>query len=220
MIENTKNSWNTHWSNLNRKNILNRVFVFVRTNVIARDVAHSLDKYFPNDGIFLDSGCGTSQTSIRIPRRQRRFVAMDIADVIFSNHPPVIDFKVNGDVLNLPFKDNSVDGIWNVGLMEHFKPGELDLVLKDFSRVLKKGSHAVFFWPATYGPMNFFIKPLSFFNTKLNDNKGNMFPEEPSLLKSKKWVKEIVERNNLSLVDVKWSLRGGLIHHVVVVKKL
>jgi hypothetical protein len=47
-----------------------------------------------------------------------------------------------------------------------------------------------------------------------------MFPEEPSLVKSKKWVRNVVERNNFKLVDAKWSLRGALIHNVVVIRKL
>ncbi len=210
MIKNNKSNWNEHWNTLNRS-FLNRVFVFFRTNVIAKDVAHSLDKYFPYEGIFLDSGSGTSQTSIRIPKRNRKFVAMDIAEIIFQDQPNIIDYKVNGDVLRLPFKDNSIDGIWNVGLMEHFQPEELDVILREFNRVLKKGGSAVLFWPPRYGPVALLIKFLGFFK---------MFPEEPSLIKSKRWVKGIVERNNFSVVDIKWPLRGALIHQTVVIKKL
>lgn len=220
MIENTKSNWNSHWNNLNRAGFLNRVFVFFRTNVIARDVAHSLNKYFPDEGIFLDSGCGTSQTSIKIPRRGRKFVAMDISDIIFHNQPGIVDHKVNGDVLRLPFKDDSLDGIWNVGLMEHFQPAELDAILKEFNRVLKKGSNAVLFWPARYGPVALVIRSFGFVNRKLNNDNGTMFPEEPSLIKSKSWVKGVVEKNNFSLVDVHWPLRGAFIHHTVIIKKL
>lgn len=219
MIENSKNSWNSHWINLSRKGVLSKVFVFVRKNIIAKDVASSLDRYFPPEGIFLDSGCGTSQTSISIPKRSRKFIAMDISDIIFKGQPSVVDYRVNGDVLRLPFKDESIDGVWNVGLMEHFKPHELGIILGEFRRVLKSGGYAVFFWPAYYGPVNLLIKSFSFFNAKLNNDEGNMFPEEPSLLKSKAWVGGIVRDSSLSLVKVKRSLRGAFIHHAVVVRK-
>ncbi|MFH1210739.1 MAG: class I SAM-dependent methyltransferase [archaeon] len=210
MIKNNGSNWNAHWNTLN-KSFLNRVFVFFRTNVIANDVAHSLNRHFPREGVFLDSGSGTSQTSIRIPKHNRKLVAMDISDIIFQNQPVVVDYRVNADVLNLPFKDNSLDGIWNVGLMEHFQPGELDIILKEFNRVLKKDSKAVLFWPPKYGPVALMIRFLGVFR---------MFPEEPSLVKSKKWVTSVVERNNFRLVDSKWSLRGALIHNVVVIRKL
>lgn len=219
-MENSKNSWNKHWNNLNSTSVLNNVFVFFRTNVIARDIAYSLNKYFPKDGIFLDSGCGTSQTSVKIPRHNRKFIAMDIADIIFHNHPDIVDYRVNGDVLRLPFKDDSIDGIWNVGLMEHFKPDELNIIFKEFNRILKPGCNAVLFWPPVYGPVNLVIKSLSFFNRKLNKDGESMFPEEPSLVRSKEWVRKIVEKNNLSLVDFHWPLRGAFIHLTVVIKKL
>jgi SAM-dependent methyltransferase len=210
MIKNSVSNWNEHWNTLN-SSFLSKVFVFFRTNVIANDVAHSLDRHFPLEGVFLDSGSGTSQTSVRIPKRSRKFVAMDISDIIFHGQPKVVDYRVNGDVLRLPFKDGSIDGVWNVGLMEHFQPDELDVILKEFNRVLKKDRNAVLFWPAKYGPVALLIKFLGVFR---------MFPEEPSLIKSKKWVKNIVERNNFRLVDVKWNTRGAFIHHVVVIKKL
>jgi SAM-dependent methyltransferase len=209
MIKNSGSNWNAHWNTLNRS-FLNRVFVFFRTNVIANDVAHSLNRHFPREGIFLDSGSGTSQTSAKIPKYRRKLVAMDISDIIFQHQPPVVDYCVNADVLRLPFKDNSLDGIWNVGLMEHFQPDELDVMLKEFNRVLKNGRKAVLFWPPRYGPVALLIRFLGFFR---------MFPEEPSLIKSKKWVKDFVERNNFKLVDVNWSLRGALIHSVVVICK-
>ncbi|MFH1331686.1 MAG: class I SAM-dependent methyltransferase [archaeon] len=208
MIKNNESNWNAHWKNLNRS-FLNKVFVFFRANVIANDVAKSLDENFPHDGVFLDSGSGTSQTSVKIPKRGRKFVAMDIADIIFHDQPKIVDYRVNGDVLRLPFRDNSLDGIWNVGLMEHFRQGELDVILNEFNRVLKRGGKAVLFWPPRYGPVALLIRFLSVFR---------MFPEEPSLIKSKRWVKGVVERNGFSLVDVKWPLRGALIHHTVVIK--
>ncbi len=219
-LENTNDSWNLHWNSLHKSGFLNKIFVFVRYNIIANHVAGSLDKYFPKTGIFLDSGCGTSQTSVKIQKLQRKLIAMDISDIIFSTQPKIVDYKVNGNVFSLPFKDGSLDGLWNVGLMEHFQPEELDLVFKEFHRVLKKGNNAVLFWPAAYSSVNIMVKIMSFLNRKLNKNKSSMFPVESSLIRSKKWVKRIVERNGFSLAKFEWPLRGGLIHHTVVIKKL
>lgn len=40
----------------------------------------------------------------------------------------------------LPFDDASVDGIYTSHLIEHLKPRELDLALREWYRVLKKGA--------------------------------------------------------------------------------
>lgn len=213
MIENTKNSWNSHWNKLNGSNLMNKTFMFFRKKVIAKHISDSLEKHFPKEGIFLDSGCGTSQTSLLIKKQKRKIIAMDICDIIFKEQPEMLDYKINGDVLNLPFKESSLDGIWNVGLMEHFSEEEVCYILREFHRVLRKEGKAVLFWPAVYGPINLVVKSLSLIN------KG-MFPVEPSLLKSKKWAKKIGEKNGFKIEEIKWPLKGAFIHHTVVLKKL
>jgi predicted SAM-dependent methyltransferase len=51
---------------------------------------------------------------------------------------PHIDYKTSVDNLSM-FKDNSVDVIYACHLLEHFKRGETEKVLKEWYRVLKKG---------------------------------------------------------------------------------
>lgn len=59
---------------------------------------------------------------------------IDIAQKIFAKNNLKGDFVV-GDVLNMPFKDNSFDVIVSIGLLEHFE--DVDQLMKEQIRVLK-----------------------------------------------------------------------------------
>ena len=214
-IEN-KNTWNKHWIN-NKTSFFGKTLSFVRYNIIANEVSHTLDNYFNSEGIFVDAGSGTSQTSMKISKKNRKLIALDISQPILNyakkqNIP--IDFFINADIFKLPFKNSSIEGIWNLGVMEHFSLEEINQILDEFYRVLKKNGIFIAFWPAKYGPVNIIFSSLGFLLRK------NFFPNEPSLLKSKRWLNNIIKKkNNFKLIKFKWGIRNALIYHTIILKK-
>ncbi len=74
-----------------------------------------------------------------------------------------MDVRLGGDIFCLPFQRNSVDGVWNVGVMEHFTHDQIDQIMREFHRVLKpKGQFVITtpnyrsLWPA----IEFFMNTL------------------------------------------------------------
>ena len=120
-----------------------------------------------------------------------------------------------GDSLELlkKFKDNSIDGIWNLGVMEHFYKKDILKILAEFRRVLKKDSYCILLWPAVYGPVNFLFSILGVILKK------QYFPDEVSLYRGKKWIKNIIKDSNFKLVEIRWPLKGALIYHEVILRK-
>jgi ubiquinone/menaquinone biosynthesis C-methylase UbiE len=54
---------------------------------------------------------------------------------------------VLGNIMEMSFKEDSFDGVYNLGVMEHFEQGDMQKVLKELHRVLKPGGKVVLFWP-------------------------------------------------------------------------
>ncbi len=217
-----RNVWNEHWIQL-KNSFFEKILHSVRFNIISNEVAYTLDKYFATKGIFVDCGSGTSQTSVKIPKKNRTFIALDISYPILKyakeQNIKIIDSFINADILKLPFKDSSIDGVWNLGVMEHFSLKEIDNILDEFNRVLKRNGMFIAFWTAVYGPVNILFSSLEYL-FKLSGKKHKFFPNEPSLLRSRKWLKNILTKNNnFELVKFKWSIRNALIYHTIVLKK-
>ena len=47
----------------------------------------------------------------------------------------------------LPFEDNSFDGIWSLGIIEHFLDG-YDAIAREMQRVLREGGYLFLTFPA------------------------------------------------------------------------
>lgn len=214
-----QNNWDEHWESLTRKgSILGKICELFRKTIIANLITNSFKKYFSEEGIFVDAGCGTSQISIKINKNKKTLIGVDLSYEILHEAKKYSDFTINSDIFKLPFKNESVDGIWNAGVMEHFKLEEIDLILKEFNRILKKDGVCLLLWPAVYGPVNIFTRTLEFVFNRILRMKYKFFPEEINLLKSKEWVKRIILKR-FRCCKVYWPLKNGLIYHLVVCYK-
>lgn len=214
-----KDNWENHWKNLNKnKSILGKIYKFNRKKLIAGLIANSFKKYFPKEGIFVDAGCGTSQTSIKINKDGKILVGIDLSYNILKEARNYLNYTINADIFKLPFKNKSIDGIWNAGVMEHFTLEEINQILNEFKRVLKKKGICLLFWPAVYGPVNITTKALEFILNKILRRNYKFFPDEVSQLKSKKWISKIILKH-FKNCRVYWPLKGGLIYHLVICYK-
>src|SRR3989344_7130312 len=94
-----KNTWDEHWAQL-ENSFFNKVLRYVRYNIIANNVSKTLNKYFPQDGIFVDCGSGTSQTAVKIIKKDKNLIALDISYSILEyaqKNFNIMDSFVNAD---------------------------------------------------------------------------------------------------------------------------
>ena len=204
-----------------RNEIVNRVkeslkdLSITRKNIIANEVSEILEVYFPKNGIFIDAGSGSSETELKIKKHKRILIALDLSYIILSNIDKnlPIDCKINADIFHLPFKDDSIDGIWNLGVMEHFTESDIKKILNEFYRVLKKDSYCILLWPAAYGPINLIFSTLGFIFRK------QFFPDEVSLYRNKSWLNNILNQSNFKLIKIRWPLKNAFIYHEIILRK-
>lgn len=204
-----KETWDRHWTEKATEGSLwEKAANVYRRWFIRREVKHYVEKHFSPSGIFVECGSGTSETSVTIAKQDRLIIALD-----FSRFPlhraqknPVIDFCIQADFFHLPFKDNIIDGIYNVGVMEHYGEQELKVVLGEFYRVLKKDGVCLFLWPQKYGWVELVskIRPL--------------FPQSPSMF-DERLVLGLLQEAGFD--NVSWSLSpfALFLHYAVVAQK-
>jgi ubiquinone/menaquinone biosynthesis C-methylase UbiE len=204
-------AWTEHWSDSNQYSASQRFFSFYRKAVFARAVAYFIRRYLPEEGLLVEAGSGTSETSMLVDKRggARTLIALDLIRPVLERCHPVMDVRICGDIFALPFQDNSLDGIWNVGVMEHFTHDQIDAILREFCRVLKPGCRVVLLWPAKFSIPQRILRILEWFINlrRGNADKFRFHPDEISQLASLRQGREVLTRNGFRTVAIDLGLR-------------
>lgn len=105
-------------------------------------------KYLPQGARVLEGGCGMGDKIYRLAEAGFDTEGIDFARgtiaLIRKNWPHL---KVHlADVRSLPFKDNSFDGYWSFGVIEHSYNGYEDII-SEMYRIIKPGGYLFITFP-------------------------------------------------------------------------
>ena len=67
-----------------------------------------------------------------------------------------------GNVLKMPYPDNNFDCVLAISILEHLKPKEQLIAMKEIQRVLKKGGQFIYGVPVASRAMELFFRILGF----------------------------------------------------------
>lgn len=215
--------WKEYW----KKDVNNyeKVAKFYRRNLFALEGKIYSEKYFKDKGIFVECGSGTSECSIEIQKKQRRGIAIDLRREPLENiDASIIENKVQGTIFKLPFRNDTVDGIWNFGVMEHFKEDDLNLILKEFNRILKNDGIMILFWPWVYSPLTMCLSSRQFIGKTLSRLKCDVkfrtiYPSAFTMFEDKNYIRSILENCGFLKSEFKLSPYGIFTHYVVIASK-
>jgi SAM-dependent methyltransferase len=214
--------WTEHWSDDKQESAAQRFFSVYRKAVFARAVAYFVGHFLAPEGLLVEAGSGTSETSMLIDKRngKRVLAALDLIQPVLERCHPVMDIRVCGDIFRLPFQDNTVDGIWNVGVMEHFTHDQIDAIMREFHRVLKHGGRVVLLWPAIFSIPQRILRILEFFiNLRRECDRFRFHPDEISQLRSAAQGRSVLNRNGFAAVSIDLGLRTGMAFETLVGQK-
>src|SRR5205823_3694072 len=79
-----------------------------------------------------------------------RITAVDISTEalrIYSRNNPQASELKHASIFDLPTANESFDGVYNLGVVEHFTHDEIRGMLREFHRVLRPDGKVVIFWP-------------------------------------------------------------------------
>jgi SAM-dependent methyltransferase len=215
--------WTDHWAADRQDNVSQRFFSWYRKAVFARTVSYFIERFFPPGGVFLEAGSGTSETSQRIDKRggARTLVACDIVPPVLARCHPVMDVALGADIFRMPFADASVDGVWNVGVMEHFTAEQIDAILGELHRVLRPGAPLLLLWPARDSVPQKLLRLVEV-GINLRRREGPRFrfhPDEISQLRSSAEGRSILGRNGFEVIHIDPGPRSLMAFKTIVARR-
>lgn len=124
------------------------------------ELAEEILDLFRNNYPVLESGCGSGKWNAYLRKYDIPNFGFDWSQKLCARAKEQIPGNefISGDLQNLPFKDNSFDGILALGSIEHTISGP-EPILKEFHRVLKKDGKALITVPYC-GHFKSFLKNL------------------------------------------------------------
>ncbi|MBI4346111.1 MAG: glycosyltransferase [Elusimicrobia bacterium] len=151
----------------------------------------------------LHAGCGSGQVDEDV------FGVMRIAALDISQPALALYRRANGksarvlqgDIFQLPFADGSFDGIYNLGVMEHFTEDDIVRILAEFRRVLRAGGKALLFWPHYGGISVRLFRLLDLVANRILHLNVEFHPKELTLLRSKQQAEGLLTRAGFTLEE-------------------
>jgi len=216
--------WDEYWQSQKSSNRLfyDAAAAFYRKFIIKRALNYFVIKYFKKTSNVLHAGCGSGQVDTDL-REYVSLTGLDISEKALSLYKKIHGDKckaVYGSIFDLPYENSTVDGIYNLGVMEHFTEEEIDCILKEFGRVLGAEGRLVIFWPPEYGLSVAFFKFLKLIFNKILLKKDVKFhPVEITRIRSKKHAQAVFERNGFKVLRYSFSLRDMFTYAIIVAEK-
>lgn len=200
-----ENDWDIYWTKQDKptSKVYDTIAQFYRDNIIKPALNHFIFKHFRPGSKILHAGCGSGSVDIDL-QKKLDITALDISKKaleIYQNINGKESKVVQGSIFELPFADESLDGIYNLGVMEHFTEKEIDLIFSEFKRVLVKDGKIVIFWPPVYGLTVQVLDFAHFILNKILKRNIKLHPDEISRIKSKSHAISFAERNGFKFLE-------------------
>jgi SAM-dependent methyltransferase len=178
-------------------------------------------KHFAPGARLLHAGCGSGQIDSDIVKGMK-VVALDISLAALRLYRMQTRGRAevaHGDLFSLPLPDAGLDGVYSVGVMEHFAEPDVRRILLESKRVVRPGGKIVMFWPPEFGLSVLFFKALRLLVNGVLRRNVKFHPDEPCRLRSRAHAQRLLREAGLSLVDYAFGPRDLFIQAVVVAQK-
>jgi SAM-dependent methyltransferase len=218
--------WDAYWDG-QRTRLWGRVYdamaAFYRRWIIRPSLNRFVRRHFRPGALVLHAGCGSGQVDADI-RRTVSIIGLDISPNALRLYRRVSRDHcraVRGDILRIPLRDGAMDGVYNLGVMEHFDEGAIRRILREFRRVLKPDGRVLVFWPPEFGLSVLFFKGLGWlFRTVLRRQGTKFHPDEITRVRSRRHVTHIFETEGFHVLDYSFGPRDLLTYAVVAAERV
>ena len=217
---NDPQQWNAYWEKKSRP--VNLAYDLVATTYrnifIKANLTRTLRREFQPGAHLLHAGCGSGQVDADL-HDAFHVTAVDISTEalsIYSRENPHAYALQHADILALPFADQSFDGTYNLGVVEHFEGAELDRLFGELARVTKVGGKVVVFWPHRLATSAAVLDSIHFVMNRVLGHAVKLHPPEPSRVSGKPEVQARFERAGLNLVHYEFGPRDLFVQAIAV----
>ncbi len=215
--------WDEYWSE--KRTALGSLYDLVAAvyrRVIRRNLRRFAERSFAAGARILHAGCGSGQVDAGL-HRQFRVTAVDISERalrLYAGNNPHASRIEQASIFDLPFEAGAFDGVYNLGVLEHFHRQEIREILGEFHRVLKPRGKLMVFWPHRRGSSVLFLHALRRLIKLVSDAEPKFHPDEISLLGSCAEAVELLRDTGFVLRDYSFGVRDLFVQCIIVAEKV
>lgn len=219
-------SWDHYWEG---NGIHSKRFVYdivassYRRFLIKPSLNYFMKRYFKKNSKVLHAGCGGGEVDMDL-QHYLDITALDFSQNALKKYRMRHEGKctiLTGDVRFLKFKQSLFDGVYNLGVLEHFRKDDIKKILNGFHRVLKSDGTIIIFWPPEYGISVFFFKTLVFICKEiLNIRRVEFHPPEVSRLRRRADAENIFNASGFRIIGYYFGWWDLFTNVAIVAKKL
>ena len=217
-----KQGWNEYWQKKNNGGILYALIAeFYRKVIIRPTLNHFIRKYLKLGSELLHAGCGSGQVDVDIAP-EYKITGLDISKKaleIYKESNKYVVSTLHASIFQTGLPEKSIDGIYNLGVMEHFTLEEIQTCLTEFKRILRPDGRLVIFWPPEFGLSVLFFKVLRGTIKTLTGKDVKFHPDEISRIYSKKNALEIFAKGGFKVIEYSFGPRDVWTYSIVVAQK-
>jgi SAM-dependent methyltransferase len=138
---------------------------------------------------------------------------------IYRRNNPAAAAVEHASILDLPFAAASFDGVYNLGVLEHFTHEEIRDILAQFYLVLKPGGKVVIFWPHARATSVAVLGGAHWILNRVLKKPIVLHPPEISLLRSREWVEPFFRDAGFRLADYSFGARDFFVQAILLAEK-
>lgn len=220
-----KEEWDIYWSNNKDKSKARKFYdiaaSFYRNYLIGPTLKKIIKDNFNNDELLLHAGCGGGETDLFI-KDIVKIHAIDISPNAVKKYKELNSDKAHceiGNIFDLKSLKNKFDGIYNLGVMEHFLEKDILNILNEFDKVLKKDGKVILFWPPSFGLSVFALHIIHFIMKYLFRNNTKLHAAEPTKIKSKTHIYNLIKKSNFNIEKTMFGIGDAFTYYVVILNK-
>jgi dolichol-phosphate mannosyltransferase len=189
-----------------------------RRGVIKPNLNRLIRQAFPPGSELLHAGCGSGQVDAEL-QQTMRITAFDISAgalrLYARNNWKAVALK-HGSIFELPFANAVFDGIYNLGVMEHFTREEIGRILAEFRRVLKPGGKLVLFWPHARATSVVVLRGVHFVRHRFFRKPATLHPAEINLCRGRRWAGDLFAESGFELLTYEFGPRDFFVQARIV----
>jgi dolichol-phosphate mannosyltransferase len=220
-----RGAWNTYWAGKSHERVERSVYDvfarFYRNYLIKPSLNRVIKQNFGPKAHLLHAGCGGGEVDADVVN-YAAITALDISpnaiELYRRRHGDVVETMV-GDIFDLSTTQRKFDGVYNLGVMEHFSEEQIRMILRQFNACLDRGGKIVLFWPPVFGLSVIALKIIHFVLNGILRRDIALHPPEPTKVRSRRQVTALLEASGFTFERMSFGISDAFTYVVVIGSK-